>query len=140
MTAEQLKALPTDLIQFGSHTRTHPVLTKLDEGKARDELINSRRELEAMLGRVIKAFSFPYGAYNERLIQLCREAGYDRVFTTDPVFAFRQMDDFVVGRVAAEPTDGGLEFRLKVAGAYRWVKAASTLKHKLREVMAGASA
>ena len=139
MTAEQLKALPTEGLHFGSHTRTHPVLTKLDESKARDELINSRRELETLLGRAIEAFSFPYGAYNGRLIQLCREAGYERVFTTDPVFAFQRKDDFVVGRVAAEPTDGGLEFRLKMAGAYRWVKAASDLKQKLRG-LAGASA
>ncbi|HEX5221470.1 MAG TPA: polysaccharide deacetylase family protein [Verrucomicrobiae bacterium] len=140
ITAEQLRALPADGLHFGSHTRTHPVLTKLDESRAREELVNSRRELEALLGRDIQAFSFPYGAYNERLIQLCREAGYERVFTTDPVFAFQRKDDFVVGRVAAEPTDGGLEFRLKVAGAYRWVKAASDLKQKLRGLLAGASA
>lgn len=140
MTKEQLQSLPTDCVRFGSHTRTHPVLTKLDESKARDELISSRRELETMLGQTIQAFSFPYGAYNDRLIQLCREAGYKRIFTTDPVFAFQQSDEFVVGRIAAEPTDGGLEFRLKVAGAYRWVKAASNVKQKLRGVLAGASA
>jgi len=82
----------------------------------------------------VRTFSFPYGAYNEKLVQFCRDAGYERIFTTDPVFAFNEPNEFVVGRVAAEPTDSALDFRLKLAGAYRWVKSASLLKQRIRRI------
>ncbi len=131
MTAAQLKALPAGAIGFGSHTMTHPILTKLDAARAKEELLQSRLQLEELLGQPVRTFSFPYGAYDERLIQLCREAGYERIFTTDPVLAFSQPHEFVVGRMAAEPTDGALEFRMKLAGAYRWVTAASSLKQRI---------
>jgi hypothetical protein len=59
---------------------------------------------------------------------LCREAGYERIFTTLPVFAFAEPGEFVVGRVRVDPTDWPLEFRLKLAGAYRWLPAAFAFK------------
>jgi len=120
-TLEQLKYLPTDLITIGSHTMTHPWLPALLEAEARRELSASRERLGALLNRNITLFSFPYGALNERLVDLCREAGYERVFTIVPTLAFSDPNEFMTGRVAVEPTDWRLEFRLKLLGAYRWL-------------------
>ena len=120
-SAERLRELPSDLITFGSHTMTHPWLPSLSEEEARFELAASRAELEKLLNRDIKLFSFPYGAFNERSIDLCREIGYERVFTVLPVPALSDPQEFVTGRIAVNPTDWELEFRLKVLGAYQWL-------------------
>jgi peptidoglycan/xylan/chitin deacetylase (PgdA/CDA1 family) len=130
-TSEQLQQLPVEWIGIGAHTLTHPRLSALDETDARHEILESRRGLEALLGRTIGTFSFPYGDFNDRLVRWCREAGYERVFTTQPKNAFQQSDEFVVGRVAAEPTDWKLEFRLKLMGGYLWMPWASALKRRL---------
>lgn len=131
MSRGQLLALPEDLVTIGSHTLTHPYLPLLPDPDARRELSESREKLEQMLNRKIRLFSFPFGGFNERLVEICREAGYQRIFTTLPEFAFEDPGQFVVGRVRVDPTDWPLEFRMKLAGAYRWLPAVFDLKRRM---------
>jgi peptidoglycan/xylan/chitin deacetylase (PgdA/CDA1 family) len=132
MSEAQLRGLPTDLVTIGSHTATHPFLPLItDKTFLRNELYGSRIKLEKMLGREIKLFSSPYGEFNERVITACREAGYERVFSALPFLSFRTANEFVCGRVGAAPTDWPIEFRLKLAGAYRWVPYAYKLKRQI---------
>jgi peptidoglycan/xylan/chitin deacetylase (PgdA/CDA1 family) len=116
-----LRGLPADLITIGSHTLSHPWLPALSESQARVELFGSRQRLEQLIGREIRLFSFPYGAVTSQLVDLCREAGYERVFTILPTLALADPQEYVAGRVVVDPTDWPLEFRLKMHGAYRWL-------------------
>jgi peptidoglycan/xylan/chitin deacetylase (PgdA/CDA1 family) len=136
LSLEQVRSLPSGLVTIGSHTLTHPMLTQVEDGEARREIQGSRTKLEAMLDRGVRQFSFPFGGFNEKLVEVCREAGYERVYTTLPAFAFEQRGEFVVGRVRVDPTDWPLEFRLKLAGAYRWLPTIFSWK---REIVSMAS-
>lgn len=117
MSTKHLERLP-DLITIGSHTLTHVSLISTSPEVAREEITGSRHRLERMLNRPITLFSFPHGHLNDALVSQCREAGYQRVFTTEPRCVGG--DNFVIGRVSADPWDWGPEFRLKMMGAYRW--------------------
>jgi peptidoglycan/xylan/chitin deacetylase (PgdA/CDA1 family) len=130
MSLEQLRNLP-DLVTIGSHTLSHPLLPSIAVDEAAREIALSRKRLEQQLNRKILLFSFPFGAFNETLVEVCREAGYQRVFSTLPKFAFISTDEFVTGRVRVDPTDWPLEFRLKLAGAYRWLPWAFELKRRV---------
>jgi peptidoglycan/xylan/chitin deacetylase (PgdA/CDA1 family) len=130
-SADRLKELPADLILIGSHTMTHRWLPALSEDEARVEIAASRAELEKLLSREVKLFSFPYGGENERLIAICREAGYERVFTILPNLAFSDSHEFVTGRIGVNPTDWTLEFHLKIRGAYQWLPAVFSWKRKM---------
>ncbi|MHB8539100.1 MAG: polysaccharide deacetylase family protein [Candidatus Dormibacteria bacterium] len=132
MSVEQLRRLNSDLVTIGSHSLTHPRLTELNQADARKEISVSRMQLECILQKEVSLFSFPYGAFTDTLVQYCRDAGYKRVFTTVPYAAFSKPEEFVSGRVVAEPTDWSLEFRLKILGAYRWLPAAFALKRTLK--------
>jgi peptidoglycan/xylan/chitin deacetylase (PgdA/CDA1 family) len=132
MSGEQLKNLPTELVTLGSHTMTHPNLLSLSCDEARREIVESRKALESILNRPVRLFSFPYGLFNEELAQMCREAGYQKAFTTVPTLVVSQPSGFLIGRVDASPMDCPLEFRLKLFGAYRWLPWASKLKQNLR--------
>jgi len=121
LTPDQLRRLGENpLVTIGAHSVSHPDFLKLDEAQASRELKDSKVELERILGREICLFSFPHGRSNEGLSELARAAGYRRVFTVSPVLAFHTSGEFVTGRVAADPNDWPIEFRLKIAGAYRW--------------------
>lgn len=120
LTADQLRQLPSDLIQVGSHSLTHPMLPLLSEEQARTELAGSRKTLEAITGREVKLFSFPYGSASAELVRLCREEGYEQVFITYPRAVFSDFNGTVVARVKVDPDDWPLEFHLKLHGAYRW--------------------
>lgn len=131
LTSEELAALPEDLVCIGSHSRTHPQMLELTDDEAREELEGSRKELEAMLDRTIDLFAFPYGAHSERRIELCRKAGYRRVFLIDPGRTRFAEDDYIINRVSITMGDGPLEFRLKLQGAYSWVRFASEIKRRI---------
>jgi peptidoglycan/xylan/chitin deacetylase (PgdA/CDA1 family) len=137
MSLDQIRGLPADLVTIGSHTSTHPLLPSISEGDAHEEIMGSRRKLERLLGREIRLFSFPFGGFNQQLVGICREAGYGRVFTTLPKIAFGEGNEFVVGRVRVDPQDWSLEFRLKLAGAYRWLPWAFRLKARVLTNTAG---
>jgi peptidoglycan/xylan/chitin deacetylase (PgdA/CDA1 family) len=112
-------------------------MTALSEQDALRELRESREKLQAITGHEVGSFCFPYGAYSEELIPLCREAGYQRVFTCMPALA--DPSQFVLGRVRVDPTDLPLEFHLKLMGAYRWLPMAIGWKRRVLTALRGGS-
>jgi peptidoglycan/xylan/chitin deacetylase (PgdA/CDA1 family) len=130
LTAEQLREISGKII-IGSHSSTHPVLTELDQAAARREIEDSRRHLEAIIGTPVTLFSFPYGEFSKDVLTFCKDAGYQRVFTISPELALVDPREFVSGRVQVDPTDSPLELRLKMAGCYRWLPYAFTVKRAL---------
>lgn len=138
---EMLRAIASDpLVGIGSHSVSHPNFRRLDDASARDELIRSKRDLESLLGKPVRSFSFPHGAYTPRSLELARECGYTRVFTIEPERLNGAPRSLTVGRVRVEPTDWPIEFRLKAIGAYRWMVHASALKRRLVGVLRGPQA
>jgi peptidoglycan/xylan/chitin deacetylase (PgdA/CDA1 family) len=61
MTWDDVRALAQAGMGIESHARRHLVLTTLDRARLRDELEGSRRELEAQVGRPIRALAYPVG-------------------------------------------------------------------------------
>jgi peptidoglycan/xylan/chitin deacetylase (PgdA/CDA1 family) len=120
-----------DTANFGSHCVTHPELVRLSEEDARRELRDSKAQLEAIVGREIAAVSFPYGSYGPRELKLAAEAGYRFYFDSTPQSVTPALRSGLIGRVSVQPTDWDIEFRLKVLGAYRWVRRASAIKRRL---------
>jgi hypothetical protein len=74
MTAQEMLAARSDLVTFGSHTMTHPDLTRVGEAQAYAELRDSKVELERLLGEPVGTFSFPHGAHDDGIVALCRQA------------------------------------------------------------------
>lgn len=140
-SADLLRSIASNpLVGIGSHSVSHPNFRRLDEVQARDELSRSRKVLEELLGRPVRSFSFPHGAYTPRSLELVQECGYARAFTIEPFRLDDSRDEFTVGRVRVEPSDWPIEFRLKVIGAYRWMVHASALKRRLLNILRGPQA
>ena len=85
--------------EIGSHTLSHPLLTRLSREQAREEIQASRRKLEDLFGRTIPHFCYPYGDCDDHIRELVREAGYTTACTTDwgvnppgaPSFALKRL-------------------------------------------------
>jgi len=70
-------------IIFGSHTCTHPKLNQIPLTQARQEIISSRSKLEDGLGVAVESFCYPYGEYNQPVVDLVQEAGYAAACVTE---------------------------------------------------------
>ena len=79
MTWAQARELAAAGVEIGSHTVTHPILTTLDTGTLRDELVESKRRVESMLGRECVSFAYPNGSpadFGLREKTALRDSGY----------------------------------------------------------------
>lgn len=67
---------------IGSHTLTHPMLTRIPMKIAEHEIKVSKQMLEEEFGRPIESFCYPRGYANDELRGLVKEAGYKNARNT----------------------------------------------------------
>ncbi|MBW2096125.1 MAG: polysaccharide deacetylase family protein [Deltaproteobacteria bacterium] len=70
-------------VLFGSHSLTHPLLTHIDRQSQKREIAESKSALEDLLNEKISYFCYPSGDYDEAVVDLVREAGYEAALTCD---------------------------------------------------------
>ena len=61
--------------ELGTHSKTHPYMSKLTGGQVRDELHSSCKTIEKATGVKPTLFRPPYGDYNNQLIEIATELG-----------------------------------------------------------------
>jgi peptidoglycan/xylan/chitin deacetylase (PgdA/CDA1 family) len=102
MSGEMIRSLARQGIEIGAHTVSHPILTSLPDAWARHEIGESKRQLEAILGKPVRYFAYPNGKqgrdFDERHVAMAREAGFDAAFTTAVGAASSAHDPFALPR------------------------------------------
>jgi len=87
MSSTQVKELHHAGMQVGAHTVSHPILTRLTQDDARQEIVESRRRLESLLGEHVGLFAYPNGKhgddYGDEHAALVRELGFDAACSTE---------------------------------------------------------
>jgi peptidoglycan/xylan/chitin deacetylase (PgdA/CDA1 family) len=76
LSREQVSRLLEAGWEVGSHTRTHPRLTMLDDERLDEELRRAREDCERLFGRPCRAIAYPYGDVDDRVVAAAGEAGY----------------------------------------------------------------
>ena len=72
---ELVKLLDESGIEIGSHSNTHPYMSKLTAEQIKVELQTSRNLITNITGKPVTIFRPPYGDYNDTLINVCDEIG-----------------------------------------------------------------
>lgn len=74
---EQLKEMKeSGLIDIQSHTVTHPRLATLSSDEIYNELYNSKKYLKDNLDIESEVICYPYGSFNNTVLNLSKEVGY----------------------------------------------------------------
>ncbi len=73
---DELKKLAaSNRIEIGTHSATHPYMSKLSKSQMELELTTSREIIENITGRKVDLFRPPYGDYSDTLLNVCKEQG-----------------------------------------------------------------
>ena len=75
MDLDQIRALAAAGWEIGSHSISHVDLTQHPE-RERDEIVDSRHKLEALLNVPIQSFAYPFGTYDRSSVDYAHFAGY----------------------------------------------------------------
>jgi len=75
MNIDQIRALYTAGWEVGSHSLSHTDLT-MHPDRQMDEIVESRRRLESLLGIPVLSFAYPFGAYDSDSLHYVHQAGY----------------------------------------------------------------
>ncbi len=94
----------------GSHSRTHPSLTQLDDTSISDEVEGSRRDFEDRLGAPIRHFAYPYGHYDDRVRNAVHRCGYTAACSTHSGFNNVTTDRYGLRRLDIRGTDSTQTF------------------------------
>ncbi|HEY0631616.1 MAG TPA: polysaccharide deacetylase family protein [Thermoleophilaceae bacterium] len=104
--------------EVGSHTRSHPHLTRIDDEQLTAELEGSRAACAEALGRPCRSVAYPYGDVDGRVVAAARASGY-AFGAALPVGRFRGSAPLDWPREGIYNGDDPRRFRLKVSPLVR---------------------
>jgi peptidoglycan/xylan/chitin deacetylase (PgdA/CDA1 family) len=108
-----LRSLRSRGFHIGSHTISHPHLTRLSDSALENELRGSRARIEEALQEPCHFVAYPYGESDKRVRRAAEAAGYAAGFSLRRA---GKDDRFGLPRVDIYRGDGRLRFMLKTSG------------------------
>jgi peptidoglycan/xylan/chitin deacetylase (PgdA/CDA1 family) len=113
MSWDHAAELKTAGWEVGSHTKSHPLLTQVDDDRLRRELEESREEIERRLGSCTSV-AYPFGVADERVAAAAAAAGYEVGCML--TFAHFVDEPFRRPRIGLTTKDARLRLAIQVSG------------------------
>ncbi|MDQ6755598.1 MAG: polysaccharide deacetylase family protein [Bacteroidota bacterium] len=98
MSEQELKQLSDSGHAIEGHTWDHHMVTKYTTATWDTQLVKPQKRLEAITGKPVKYFAFPFGLWNKESIPVLKDHGYKLAFilstkrdSTEPLYTIRRM-------------------------------------------------
>lgn len=99
--------------EIAAHALTHMKLTDVSTATATYEIINDRSNLEIITGELIQGFAYPFGSYDEKVIEALKNCGIEYARTVERTGRFRLPKDFLKWHPTCHHNDSDLMELLK---------------------------
>ncbi|MEX2579366.1 MAG: polysaccharide deacetylase family protein [Verrucomicrobiales bacterium] len=125
LTHEQIRELAANGATICSHSTSHQNMSRRGGKSPAEYEAWLKEELEASheflvenfgdTGAIEKTFAFPYGIYNDQVLEMAEEFGYEACFTVNGKKTNWETEDFEIGRYVVHGTtlanfDAALDF------------------------------
>jgi len=123
---DDVRRLASEGLEFGGHTRTHPILTTMPLDEAREEITGSHERISAELGRPPVAFAYPNGSrmdFTREHEAAVRQSGYSLAFSLEPgpiALTKARQRPMAIRRIYVGFKDDMPRFAAKLAGAWQF--------------------
>jgi peptidoglycan/xylan/chitin deacetylase (PgdA/CDA1 family) len=125
LNPSELKRLDSAGMTIGAHTMSHPVLSCLPQDLARAEITESRAHLEAVLGKRIWAFAYPFGdeqSVTATIFGMVKESGFAAAFLNYGGGLGADLPAFSMPRIHVTASMSLSEFEAHVAGFHSFLQ------------------
>lgn len=119
---DEVRELSRAGVEFGSHTKSHPILSTIADEQRPAEILGSKLRIEEELGIPVRHFCFPNGGpkdYTAADVALIREAGYTDAVTTSIGLNHPGSDPYALVRINCGLDLPPLFFERKIAAYWR---------------------
>lgn len=99
---EEIKEMSENNIDFGAHTITHPILTRMSLEEARSEILESKRIIEEKTGKPVTTFAYPNGDisnFNDAIKRILKDGGFQYACTTIFGRNYQKTDPYELKRI-----------------------------------------
>ena len=110
VTGPEVQEMDRGGIEIGSHTVSHPNLTKLSPESLQHEVGDAKVSLEALLGHPVLDFAYPVGGFDARVVKAVADQGYQSATTVIEGTAHASSDRFTWSRTRVSGGEGLDEF------------------------------
>jgi peptidoglycan/xylan/chitin deacetylase (PgdA/CDA1 family) len=125
LSSAQILEMAKEGMEIASHGLTHKKCRTQNLDEAEYEFAESKKRLEAILGKPVTSFAYPYGSpgdFNLLHKDLLRKIGYQCVLSSIIGSNSRAEPDMLeLKRIPVYGTDSLSDFQKKVEGTYDWV-------------------
>jgi peptidoglycan/xylan/chitin deacetylase (PgdA/CDA1 family) len=107
------------LMEIGSHTATHPILSTLTDEESWQELTCSRAEIEQHVGKPVKSFCYPNGMigdFRANQVRQAREAGYSCAVVAESGMVSPGSDSYQLARIGMTRKTSTIEIQKYLDG------------------------
>ena len=105
------------LIEIGSHTVSHPMLSELSAEQAQHEIAHSKAEIERQIESRVTSFCYPAGNFTEREKQIVQACGYMNALSVKPGVTRVRNDLLALRRTEVTYKDTPDNLALKLCGS-----------------------
>ena len=127
----EIRSMSARGFSFGAHTLSHPDLTTLNSDQIEKEIRGSKEVIENALGEPVLSFSYPYGRYNTKCIEIVR-----RLFTcacTDRLgLVAKGCDPYTLARVETYYMRSECIFDMMKSNLFPWYIKARGIPRRIR--------
>mgnify|MGYP001826303071 CR=1 FL=1 len=104
MNHAEVRSMSDAGMEIGAHTVSHPILSNLATDESMQEIIQSKSDLEHIIGKEVKSFAYPNGRpghdFSAKDVDNVVAAGFSAAATTAPGYASPDADSFLVPRLS----------------------------------------
>lgn len=129
LTSTDLRQLVAQGMTIGSHTLSHPMLSRQNDALAWNEVFESRRALQNATGQPVWALAYPFGdppSVSERDVQMAEQAGYACAFMNVGGGFGARLPRFAIPRIHVTCDMNLSEFEAHISGFHRDFRARLT--------------
>jgi peptidoglycan/xylan/chitin deacetylase (PgdA/CDA1 family) len=121
---DEIKEMSDNGVTMGAHTITHPNLEQVDLETAKKEILESKQEIEANIGKKVKYFSSPFGKENKEIARLVKSIGFDYAFgqLSSRGYIQRGVNLLILNRTEIDSRVSFWMFKVKLSKAVDWYK------------------
>jgi len=104
------------LMTIGAHSHCHNILTQLSGEEVIESVKTSKDLLEEWTGHKMRFFSYPNGNFDDAVVDIIRNLGFEGAFTTVSRPWSREDSVFAIPRIGVGRYDSFELFKIKVSG------------------------